>query len=167
MATGLRIQLGFNNLINTTLTFYKCYIHYCLTGASDQGSSQGLTYRDSIFESNDYGLITGDTSRTLLDNCWFEANLTTDIYFSHDSETTIRGGKINAGSRQTFFHGNFPKSIMLDGVDFYTSHPDPILINREHNFAGAKLILRDCTFPPNMAIGTVNQDNMKIIGNVN
>jgi hypothetical protein len=161
---GLYTQNGYGGSAQTTTTFRKSYFHYCYTGASTQGYQH---FEDSIFEANTIGLIILNESTVRLTNPWFEANISSDIYFDLETDTIIRGGRINSGDRQIFFTGYHPTLIILDGVHFVSDNISPILFDTVNAFDGCTLVIKNCVFPANTIIGGLNWAKVILEGNTN
>lgn len=164
---GLRIINGSGGSISTTLTIRKGYFHYCLTGVHLGADGSGISFEDTIFEANTTGLVIGSTNNVQVTRCWFEANGTTDIYFTGDSQSVVEACNINAGARQLILDGAAPKLVVLRNCKIFTTHGTPYLFNPAgSSLAGMRLVLDNNTLPASFNIGGVGIDwrDVQVVG---
>lgn len=159
-AIGLEGALGFGNDIATTTVFRRCYFHYCNIAAHLPGVI--FDFEDTIFEASGLGVQLENNGVASFTRCWWEANITDDIYFNN-ANIVINGGRINSYGRQRFFVGNGVMSLSIRDVVFSSTHIAPSLfgpINENTAMSATGLaILSGNVLPVNIAIGgSANRD---------
>ena len=162
---GLYMTNGFGGSPITTTFFNDCYFHYCNNGVA---TTSNATFKNCVFESNNNsGLVIGTNSTVRIENCWFEANIVQDVFFSGGSKTYFKNCHINAYTRQIFFSGATPTSIIFEDCNFSTSHASPIIFSTGSSFAGTRIEFINCVFPANCVIGgsgsTITYKNCKFV----
>lgn len=128
LGNGMRLTLGYLNDLATTTVFRRCYITYCNIGVE---MNYRYDFEDTVFESCDVGVASLSYMVSNFQRCWWEANITLDIYFAGgaDGDTAlINNSLINSYTRQTFFAtGNGAQQITIDGCQIVTSNANPQL----------------------------------------
>lgn len=153
-AVCLKADLGYNNDQATTTIFRRCYFHYGYVGAL---MNYRFDFEDCIFEACDRGvqMVSGGLFESSFSRCWFEANVTWDIYFN-GSFARLTDCKVNSYARQEFFaSGSGVEHVCIRDTEFSTTHVAPILFATANNITSATgaVVMSGNQFPTAMTLG--------------
>lgn len=164
---GILAKNGFSNSPLTTTRFRDCYLHYCLFGGQID-ADEYTEWTDCVFEANTYGVAINQNAVTVFHHCWWEANLTYDVYFGANSSTVLENcPNINSYTRQTFFSGSLPKLVVIRGCRFSSSHVAPRFLDPGGgSFLGTRFVLDNNTLPAGFTFGALNSTwrNVEVVG---
>lgn len=152
MAICLKADLGYSNEQATTTTFRRCYFHYGCYGAF---LNYTYDFEDCVFEACDRGVEAISNFSSTFTRCWFEANVTWDIYFD-ESSAILSGCKINSYARETFFAtGTGIDKLSMRDCTLSTTDLSPVLFAAANNITSASgtVLLSGNTFPASMTLG--------------
>jgi hypothetical protein len=164
LGSGMKLDLGYLNDLATTTVFRRCYITYCNHGVD---MNYRYDFEDTVFESCDVGVASISYMTSNFQRCWWEANITLDIYFAGNSDgdtALINNSLINSYTRQIFFAtGNGAQQITIDGCQIVTSNANPQLFGGGANIVATSppglLTLSNNRFSANTILGGIQNND--------